>query len=266
MNWWVRGYLLFAAVQGMGIGLTGLLVPPEMQIPLRITPLNARFAAVLYLSGGLGVLLAAFGKRRSEARLFVVGFGFATMVIAILTVVHWSDFMADALPHRVVWIFDYVADPLLAVLIIPLAGLWPPARGVRHALTPMLVVQAVLFGALGLVLLSAPEVAAAAWPWTLPPLLGQLYACFFLTFAIGAAQAAREPSAPAIQTFLIASLALCMLALIVSAVHFDRLKAEPVTVVWFAAFGVGILAFAVALVIQRRSTAWRTTAFPVSQL
>src|SRR5438067_6801600 len=99
-DWFVRGYLLFAALQGFGIGLTGLFVPPEMQIPLRITPLNARFTAALYVAGGIGVLLAATSKRRAAARLFVVAFGFATLLILVLTVVHWSDFMADPLPHR----------------------------------------------------------------------------------------------------------------------------------------------------------------------
>src|SRR5262249_3205509 len=89
MNWWVRGYLLFAAVQGFGIGLTGLLVPAEMQIPLRITPLNARFVAALYVAGGIGVLLAALSRRRAEARLFVVGFGVATLLIFLLTALHW---------------------------------------------------------------------------------------------------------------------------------------------------------------------------------
>src|SRR5712691_13412984 len=73
MNWWIRGYLLFAAVQGFGIGLTGLIAPAEMQIPLRVTPLNTRFVAALYIAGGIGVLLAALTRRRSDARLFVVG-------------------------------------------------------------------------------------------------------------------------------------------------------------------------------------------------
>src|SRR5438067_3382959 len=100
MNWWIRGFLLFAAVQGLGIGLTGLLIPSEMQIPLRITPLNARFVAALYTAGAIGVVLAALGKRRSGARLFIVGFGFATLLILVLTLLHWSDFMADPLPHR----------------------------------------------------------------------------------------------------------------------------------------------------------------------
>lgn len=265
MNWWIRGFLIFAAVQGLGIGLTGLLVPPEMQIPLRITPLNTRFVAALYAAGGIGVLLAAFAKRRAEARLFVVGFGFVTLLILILTLLHWSDFMNDSLPHRPVWIFDYVVDPLLVLLLVPLAGLWPPAQGARHLLTPLLIVQALLFGALGLLMLVAPDLASAYWPWTLPPLLGQLYACFFLTFALGAVLAARETSPLAIRNFVISSLGLVVLVLIASALHFDRFKPEPVTAVWFAAFGIGVIAFVVALVMQQRSTTWQDRAQTVAQ-
>src|SRR5205823_11831291 len=100
MNWWIRGFLLFAAVQGLGIGLTGLLFPSEMQIPLRLSPLNARFVAALYLAGALGVLLAAFRPRRADARLFVIAFGAATLLILIITLLHWSEFMSDELPHR----------------------------------------------------------------------------------------------------------------------------------------------------------------------
>src|ERR1700682_1897226 len=121
MNWWIRGYLLFAAVQGFGIGLTGLIAPAGRQIPLRLPPLNYRFVAALYVGGGIGVLLAAVSKRRSEARLFVVGFGVATLLILILTLQHWSDFMAEPLPHRAVWIFVYVVDPLVALVMIPVA-------------------------------------------------------------------------------------------------------------------------------------------------
>jgi hypothetical protein len=168
------------------------------------------------------------------------------------------------LPHRAVWIFVYVVDPLVALVLIPVAGLWPPARGVRHRLTPLLWVQAVIFGTLGLVLLLLPEIAAAYWPWNLPAMLGQLYACFLLTFAVGAALGARETSARAIRDFLLASLGLTVLVLIASAVHFDRFKAEPVTVVWFAGFGLGTLAFAVALAIQQRSDVWRSRAQTVA--
>jgi hypothetical protein len=258
MTWWIRAYLVFAAVQGFGIGLTGLFAPAEMQIPLRITPLNSRFVAALYLGGGIGVLLAALARRRSEARLFVIGFGVATGLIMLITAIHWSEFMADGLPHRPVWLFDYVVDPLLAVLLVVFAGLAPPAEGVRHGLTPLLLVQTVVFGLLGLLLVLAPDVAAAYWPWSLPPVLGQVYGCFLLTFSVGAAQAARETAARAIRDFLIASLGLTLLVLVVSAIHLDRFKAEPVTGVWFAAFGLGAVAFAAGLAVQGRAMGWRT--------
>lgn len=247
MTWWLRAYLVFASVQGIGIGLTGLLVPPEMQIPLRISPLNARFVAALYLAGGIGTLLAAFARRRSEIRIFVVGFGLATGMILVLTIIHWAEFMADPLPHRVVWIFDYVADPALALLIVPLAGLLPTRTGVRHALTPLLVIQAVLFALLGGLLLIVPDTVAGVWPWVLPPLLGQLYGCFFLTYALGAALAARDAEPRAISIFLASTLALMVLILVASVLHFDRFKPEPVTWVWFAAFGLGAVVFAIAL-------------------
>src|SRR5262245_41621786 len=126
-----------------------------MQIPLRISPLNARFVASLYVAGAVGVLWAAFARKREETRLFVLGFGLATGMILILTILHWSEFMADELPHRPVWIFVYVVDPLLALLIVPAARLWPPLRGTRHHLTPLLQVQAAIFGVLGLALIVA---------------------------------------------------------------------------------------------------------------
>jgi hypothetical protein len=246
MRWWIRAYLGFAAFQGLGIGLTGLFLPAEMQIPLRLTPLNARFVAALYVAGGIGVLWAAFAKRKEETRLFVLAFAIATAMILVLTLLHWSDFMGDGLPHRAVWIFVYVADPLLGPLVIVAAGL-VAGHGRRHSLSTILIVEAAIFGVLGIALLFAPEAVATRWPWNLPPLVGQLYACFFLTFAIGAAFAARETQRKAISGFLVSSLALVALALLASVLHVDRFKPEPVTWVWFGALAMGVVAFSLAL-------------------
>ena len=247
VDWAVRGYLIFAAVQGFGIGITGLVMPAEMQIPLRLTPLNDRFVAALYIAGGIGVLLAALSPRREATRLFCVGFGLATLLILGITVLHWSDFMDESLPHRPVWIFDYVVDPILAIVLVPVAGLWPPLHARTNRLSGLFTVEALVFGALGVTLLLVPEVAASYWPWALPPVAGQLYACFVLTFAVGAVLAARETESRAVRDFLIASLSLCMLVLVASTLHFDRFKADPVTVLWFGVFGAGALAFAVSL-------------------
>jgi hypothetical protein len=251
MPWWIRAYLVFAALQGLGIGLTGLFAPAEMQIPLRITPLNARFVAALYIAGGVGVAWAAFARRRGEARLFVIGFALATTLIMGLTALHWSEFLADGLPHRPVWIFDYAVDPVLGLLIIATTGFWRWHGSSRHRLSIFFWIEALAFGTLGLALLVAPDALAAAWPWSLPPLLGQLYACFFVTFGVCALIAARETEARAIRGFALSSLMLVVLVLVASLLHIDRFKAEPVTWLWFAAFGLAACAFGAALLSYR---------------
>jgi hypothetical protein len=251
MPWWIRAYLVFAAVQGFGIGLTGLFAPAEMQIPLRITPLNARFVAALYIAGGVGVAWAVFSRRRAEARLFVIGFALATGLIMGLTALHWSEFLGDGLPHRPVWLFDYLVDPAVGVIIIAITGFWGLGVGARHRLSVLFLIQAIVFGAVGLALLVAPDALAAAWPWALPPLLGQLYACFFLTFGVCAFIATRETEPRAIRGFVLSSLALVLLVLVASILHLDRFKAEPVTWLWFAAFILAACAFAGALLVYR---------------
>jgi len=261
VTWWLRAYLAFAAFQGFGIGLTGLLSPMDIEIPLRITPLNARFVGALYVAGGVGVLWGAFSERRTEARLFVVAFAFATALILAVTLVHWSDFLAVGLPHQPVWMFDYIIDPLLGLAVIHFARLWPPWPTRKHVLTSLLVVQAIIFGLVGLALLVVPDIMAALWPWALPPVLGQVYGCFFLTFALGAWVAAGEVEPRAIRGFLISTLTLMALVLLASCLHVDRFKAEPVTLVWFAAFGLGLVVFAGVLAVS-----WRLTRVPRGQV
>jgi hypothetical protein len=70
-----------------------------------------------------------------------------------------------------------------------------------------------------------------------------LYACFILTFAIGAALAARETDSRATRDFLIASFSLCVLILLASMLHLDRFKPAPSSAAWFALFGSGAVAF-----------------------
>ena len=255
LAWWVRAYLIFAAFQGLGLGVTGLVSPDDIQVPLRMSPLNERFVAALYFAGGVGVLAAAFSRRQSGPRLFVLGFAFATAVILLLTLAHWNDFMADGLSHRASWIGAYVLDPLLGAIVIPAAGYLRLPPRTRHPLTPLLLVQAAVMGLLGVLLLVVPGLVAAAWPWTLPPVLGQLYACFFLAFALGAYLAAGESQAWPIRVFLVSSLSLAVAVLAASLLHLARFSPGPATWIWFAAFGAGAVAFLVALLVQRRAGA-----------
>jgi len=255
MTWWLRAYLLFAAVQGIALGITGFVDPPGIQIPLRMSDLNARFIGALYLAGGVGVLLAAFVRVRREARLFVLGFGAATALILVITLLHWGELMSEpkslTQDPRPSWIIAYLLDPLLALLIVPLAGFLDLGPTTRHRLSPLFWIQAVVFGALGIGLILAPSLLAVVWPWSMTPvLLGQLYGCFFLSFAIGAALAAREESAVARRIFVLSSLALALCVLLASLLHLDRFRPNAASWVWFAAFGLIALAFAIASLLR----------------
>jgi len=246
-RWWLRAYLLLGAAQGLFLGATGLVVPAELQVPLRLSPLNARFVAALYFSAALGLLLSAFARRRVDTRIFVFCFGLATTLILGVTLLHWPDFMAAGLPHRPLWIFAYVVDPPLAALIIWAAHLWPgPAA--RQPLAPLFWTLAAVLGVTGALLLFAPAAAAALWPWTLPPVLAQVYGGFFLAFCLAGVLAAREAPGAGVRNVCLACLTLFGLSLAASLAHLDRFRPGPPSLLWFAILGLGVLAFAVATV------------------
>ena len=257
--WWLRAYLLLGAFQGFGLGITGFLLPEGIQIPYQMSPLNARFIGALYLAAGIGVLLSAFARHREDTRVFVIGFGVATGLIMIVTILHWPEFMADPLPHRASWIASYVVAPLFALLIVPAAGLIPATSARPHRLSALLITECVVLCLLGVLLLGFPEAAAAVWPWALPPVLGQLYGCFFLALSLGAFLAAREPSSTAVRNYALTSLALALLVLLASALHVPRFKPEPVSWLWFGSFAVGAGVFAAALLWHVRERGLAST-------
>jgi hypothetical protein len=246
--WWVRAYLLFGAYQGIVLGGTGLLSPDNIQIPLRVSPLNERFVGALYLAGGIAALLAAFSRRRAEARLFTIGFLFATTVILLEIFLRWNDYLADPLPNRPAFFAAYVLDVLLGFPVVIGAGYLTQPPRAFHRLTWLFRVEAVVLGVVGIGLLVAPDLLAGVWPWALPAVLSQLYAAFFLSLALGAWLAAGESHAVAIRNFAIGSLALAALILVASLLHLARFKSGPVTWIWFATFGIGLVGFAIASV------------------
>jgi hypothetical protein len=68
---------------------------------------------------------------------------------------------------------------------------------------------------------------------------------------VGAGLAAGEVEPRAVRGFVLSTLTLMALVLLASGLHADRFKAEPVTVVWFAAFGLGLLVFASVFAADR---------------
>jgi hypothetical protein len=280
--WWLQAFLIVGAIEAIAIGASSWLAP-EGSLSRRLLPvaggtasyspssyqpadpalagvpsaaaqvtdaerarsLNGRVIGAFYLAGAVGLIASYLKRRAIDARIFIIGFGFIAGSLLVVTIAYWSDFTADHVPYG--WLISYVVDPLVAVLAILALRLVRPAMPGRHRLTSLFLVQALAFGATGLLLLLAPGTAADLWPWTLTDVLARVYACFFLGFALGAFLSARESRTEAVRPFAFASATLAPLVLIGSARHLADFEHGTSEWVWFAAFGLLGVLFLAAL-------------------
>src|SRR5262249_3330237 len=131
------------------------------------------------------------------------------------------------------WTFFYTVDPLVtAVIVWHLRGRDPAPPG-RNPFWPLFLAYAVLLIVASFVLLFLPSVAVSLWPWTLPPILGQVYSIFILTYAVGGLLAVREPRWIGVWIYCVANFVMIFLIIILSLYHRDRFGSGPATWVWF---------------------------------
>lgn len=250
-NIWLRIFFLLVLVQALSIGRS--LIWPEQisaNLPWPASPLNARFIAALYWMGAISALLSMIAGRYAEVRISLIEIGVVTGVLLLLTLPHLGEFTTNAFPYR--WIILYTIDPLLVGFI-----LWRMRRSDRawvgrNPLAHLFTVYAAVLTVAGIILLVAPTLAARLWPWTLPPILGQVYSIFFLTFALGGMLAAREPRWEGVWVYVLANLVMLLLIIAVSLYHADRFKPGPTTWVWYSLCLAGAMAFTAALVRRPR--------------
>ena len=251
--WWLRASLLIGAVQGLAIGLTGLIEPAHVVgFPLATTPLNVRFVASFYMAGAAGLIASALVRRAIDTRIYVVGFVAVTSLLLLATVWYWSTYTAGAVPYP--WVTSYVLEPIAGVAILIGLHLWRPAVAGRHRLTPVFAAEAAVFGLLGVVLLVAPGTAVRMWPWALTAVLARTYSAIFLAFALGAALAAGEARPEAVRPFALSSLVLVVTTAIVSLVHHSRFDGGLSTFVWAFGLAAGVAAFAAASAATLRAS------------
>jgi hypothetical protein len=189
---WLRLFFLFVVFQAL-IVASALIQPAwiSLVMPWPASPLNARFIGALYIMGAISALLCAFAKRYAEVRISLIEIGFVTGVLLLITIPHFGEFTPETFPYR--WTIFYTIDPLVIILILWMMRGRDPAPPGRNSLWPLFLIYIVVLGVAGFALLLLPDVAVSLWPWTLPPILGQVYSIFFLTFALGGVLALREP-------------------------------------------------------------------------
>jgi hypothetical protein len=117
------------------------------------------------------------------------------------------------------------------------------APGASSVVRGLFSIHALLYGALGLVLLLLPAAAIRLWPWAMTEPLSQVYSAWFITLAVACALAAREPDWDGARLVAVALLALAVLVVSVSLLHVARFKPGVPTLVWFGFFGAEALTF-----------------------
>jgi hypothetical protein len=255
-NVWLRLFFLLVFAQALTIGRS-LLWPDQItaNLPWPASPLNARFIAALYWMGAFSALLSMFAAHYAEVRISLIEIGTVTGVLLLLTLPHLGEFTAETFPYR--WIVLYTIDPLLVGLIL----WWMRGRDQRpvgrNPLAPLFMAYIMVLSIVGVILLFMPALAAQLWPWALPPILGQVYSIFFLTFALGGVLAVREPGWEGVWIYVVANLGMLLLVIIVSLYHADRFKPGLATWVWYSLCLAGALAFAAALIRRPRQLSAR---------
>ncbi len=251
--WWLRAIFVLVAAQALllvAVFFQATIV--SLLVPWPASPLNARFIASLYTALGIGVLMCSFSRTFREVRIVLFGIGFATGLLFLLTLYRMFLYPGELDRFPFIWMLFYIVDPLLVAFSFwRLGGKDTAARG-TNPLTPLWIVQAGIFGIVGLLLLLFPGVGVAIWPWRMTEPLSQLYSAFFLTLAIGNALAIRESYWEGVRwlTFILALLGL--LVLVVSLVDFQRFKPGISTVIWFAFFSIEFLVFSALFLVGRR--------------
>ncbi len=237
---WLR--VIFAIVAAQALLLVIVFPDPRnvsLLVPWPATPLNARFIASLYTTLGLAVLACVFARTFSQVRIILVGIGVATFSLLLLTI-PWFGVLH---PFPLWWTVFYVVDPIFTIFAFWRLGWGGPPPRIPNPLKPIWIVQAVLFGLAGFILLVFPSVAVSIWPWSLTVELSQMYSLHFLSLAFLCVLALREPRFGGVRILASIFAVLAVFVLGVSIYHIARFKPGISTVVWFVFFALQLLVF-----------------------
>lgn len=166
-------------------------------------PLTAAFLGSGYGAGFVLSLMTLLSRVWVDVRVPYVTVLVFTWVTALATFLHRDRLHLAtpgsgpvAEPAAWVWVVVYVVVPVAMAVLLPLQERSPgrdPAPGAPLPvwLRGLLVVQAVVLLALGVVLLVDPERSASLWPWSLTPFTARVVAAWLLAFGVAAALALR---------------------------------------------------------------------------
>src|SRR5207247_9940595 len=120
--------------------------------------------AAIYTALGLGVLLCSVARSFREVRIVLFGIGFATGLLFLLTLYRMIVYPGELTKFPLFWMLFYLIDPLLVAFSFWRLGGTDKAPLEPNPLGLPWVIQGVILGVFGVVLLFFPCVAIILRP------------------------------------------------------------------------------------------------------
>lgn len=239
-------YFIFVGCFAVWVGLWGYGFPAEVAraLPWPVPPLHSRFIGAMYLSGTILMFGTIFVAGRRNVRIALWMAAIWTGMLMLVSLLHLAEF-DFAKPQVWFWFAAYA--------VYPVVGAWLARQPATHNSTPSalpgwartyFLVQGTIAAALALLLFFLPANMVALWPWAIPPLLAQIYAGPFLSYAVGSFLLTRgwgdDETMP-----LLAMLAFAVLVLLASIIHRGVFGAiGPAALLWFGGFAAATIVLA----------------------
>ena len=255
-----RVYFFFGVLAGLFPAYFGLTDPAKLDRAFSWTslpPLHARFVGAFYLFAVLYTLGLLLARHRWQ-----VGSGFLAVTIftgitGILNAINLDAFDFDETTVRI-WIAVYIVFPIAGLALAYVhrddAREAEPGTPIAAWARTWLLVQAVVYAAVGALLLFAREATADAWPWAVSATLAQFYGGAFLGLAYVSWHSARRRVWAALIAVVPPFLVFAVVTIVVSLVHGELFDGgDPAAWAWFAFFGASAAALAAMLAVMLRT-------------
>jgi hypothetical protein len=182
----VAGFLLFPLAEETDRFFSWTIQPP----------LTAAFMGAAYWAAFVLIGWTARTGTWEAARPTLVPVTAIALLLLGATLLHLDKFDFDSI-FGWFWLVVYcIVPPALAVLVWRQArrpaGPAPSGTPIPPALRVLLGVQALVMGAIGVVMFIEPSTAEDLWPWALTPLTARAVSAFLIGFAAAAAYAAAD--------------------------------------------------------------------------
>jgi hypothetical protein len=226
-------------------------------------PITAAFLGASYWASVALEWTAARERVWARARIAAPAVFVFTTLTLIATVMHLDRFHLGtefALSTRLVtwaWIAIYAVVPPLLVVLMAVQGRISGADSPRTARLPrwlrsLLVLEALLLGAVGVAMFVNPEGNFTLWPWALTPLTARAIAAWLIGIAIAAAHSAFENDFRRVHPAAVSYVLLGLLHSVAVARYSEQIERGPTAWVY-----VAVIVVSVAVGLYAWSVAWR---------